>query len=76
MDASYLRLKNLILSYELPKALVSRIRSKGISVFVSADNLITWTKYEGADPERASSTGNFQQYPQAKIFSAGLTAKF
>ncbi len=76
MDASYLRLKNLILSYELPVALVSKIRSKGISVFVSADNLITWTKYEGADPERASSTGNFQQYPQAKIFSAGLTAKF
>jgi TonB-linked SusC/RagA family outer membrane protein len=76
MDASYLRLKNVILSYNLPKAWLSRIKAKDLSVFVSADNLATWTKYEGADPERASSTGNFQQYPQAKIFSAGLNVKF
>jgi TonB-linked SusC/RagA family outer membrane protein len=76
MDASYLRLKNVILSYNLPKAWTSRIKAKDLSVFVSADNLVTWTRYEGADPERASSTGNFQQYPQAKIFSAGFNVKF
>ncbi|MBO9657529.1 MAG: hypothetical protein J7527_01765, partial [Chitinophagaceae bacterium] len=76
MDASYLRLKNVILSYNLPKAWISRIKAKDLSVFISADNLITWTKYEGADPERASTTGNFAQYPQAKIFNAGLNVKF
>jgi TonB-linked SusC/RagA family outer membrane protein len=76
MDASYLRLKNVILSYNLPKAWISRIKAKDLSVFISADNLITWTKYEGADPERASTTGNFAQYPQAKIFNAGVNVKF
>lgn len=75
-DASYLRLKNIMLSYSLPKALVSRIRAKDLMVYISGDNLLTWTKYEGSDPERASVTGNYAQYPQARIFNAGFNIKF
>ncbi|MFT2010107.1 TonB-dependent receptor [Pontibacter sp. 13R65] len=75
-DASYLRLKNVVLSYSLPTALVSRIKSKGISVYVSGDNLLTWTKYEGSDPERASITGNFAQYPQTRIYNIGTNINF
>ncbi len=75
-DASYLRLKNIMLSYTFPQELVSRIRAKGLTVYISGDNLLTWTKYEGADPERASVTGNFAQYPQAKIYNVGLNVKF
>ncbi|TXK31104.1 TonB-dependent receptor [Pontibacter qinzhouensis] len=75
-DASYLRLKNVVLSYSLPSALVSRIKAKGISVYVSGENLLTWTKYEGGDPERASITGNFAQYPQAKIYNVGTNINF
>jgi hypothetical protein len=75
-DASYLRLKNVVLSYTLPSALVSRIKSKGISVYVSGDNLLTWTNYEGGDPERASITGNFAQYPQARIYNVGTNINF
>ena len=75
-DASYLRLKNIMLSYTFPGALTSRIKAKGITVYVSGDNLLTWTKYEGSDPERASVTGNFAQYPQAKIYNVGLNVKF
>jgi TonB-linked SusC/RagA family outer membrane protein len=75
MDASYLRLKNVVLSYEIPASLTKKIHSKGLTVYISGDNLFTITDYEG-DPERASTTGNYAQYPQAKIFNAGLNIKF
>jgi len=76
MDASYLRLKNILISYSVPRSIISRIKAKDLAIFLSADNVATWTKYEGGDPERGNSTGNFQQYPQARIFSAGLNIKF
>ncbi|MBL7742028.1 MAG: TonB-dependent receptor [Chitinophagaceae bacterium] len=76
MDASYLRLKNLMLSYNIPASILSKIRSKGMTVYVSGENLATFTKYEGSDPERASQTGNYVQYPQARIINVGLNVKF
>ena len=76
MDASYLRLKNIMLSYDLPASLISRIKARELSIYLSADNVITWTKYEGNDPERGNATGNFAQYPQARIFNVGLNVKF
>ncbi|WP_231490910.1 TonB-dependent receptor [Pedobacter sp. Leaf170] len=75
-DASYLRLKNVMLGYDVPVGAISRIGIKNLNVYVSADNLFTVTKYEGGDPERASSTGNLAQYPQTKIFNIGLNVKF
>ncbi|WP_316817324.1 TonB-dependent receptor [Pedobacter nyackensis] len=74
-DASYLRLKNLYLSYTVPEAITKKIMAKGITVYVSGDNLITWTKYEGNDPERAGS-GRFAQFPQLRIYTAGLKIKY
>ncbi len=74
-DASYLRLKNLYLSYIIPKKITDKIRSKGLTLYVSADNLLTFTKYEGADPERAAG-GRFAQFPQVKIITGGLNIKF
>lgn len=74
-DASYLRLKNLYLSYSVPQGIVRKIKSQGITVFASADNLATWTKYEGNDPERAGS-GRFAQFPQLKTISGGINIKF
>ena len=82
-DASYLRLKNLYLSYAFNQKILSKIRSKGLTIYISGDNLVTWTKYEGNDPERASA-GNptngtstrFAQFPQLKIYTAGLSIKF
>ena len=76
MDASYLRLKNVMLSYSLPASVYSKIKAKGLTIYISADNLVTFTKYEGSDPERGSTTGNFVQYPQARILNAGLNVKF
>lgn len=74
-DASYLRLKNLYLSYAFNEKILSKIRSKGLTIYVSGDNLITWTKYEGNDPERAGS-GRFAQFPQLRIYTAGLSIRF
>lgn len=74
-DASYLRLKNLYLSYDFPELVTKKIAAKGITVYVSGDNLLTWTKYEGNDPERSGS-GRFAQFPQLRIYTAGIKIKY
>lgn len=75
-DASYLRLKNVMLSYDIPTNWLTTAKIKGAQVYVSADNVFTITDYKGADPERASTSGNFAQYPQAKIFNIGANIRF
>jgi TonB-linked SusC/RagA family outer membrane protein len=82
-DASYLRLKNVNLSYVLPKKVSDKVRSKGITVYVSGDNLLTFTKFEGADPETASRSGStisgwgrYAQFPQVRILNLGVDVKF
>ncbi len=74
-DASYMRLKNLYLSYTFPESITQRVAAKGITVYVSGDNLITWTKYEGNDPERSGS-GRFAQFPQLRMYTAGIKIKY
>jgi TonB-linked SusC/RagA family outer membrane protein len=75
-DASYLRLKNVMLGFDVPVGAIAKIGIKSLGVYLSGDNLFTSTKYEGGDPERASSTGNLAQYPQTKIYNVGLNVKF
>jgi TonB-linked SusC/RagA family outer membrane protein len=74
-DASYFRLKNIMLSYNFPRSLVSKVKLKDLSIYLSADNVFTITDYEGNDPERASTTGNFAAYPQARILNLGFNVK-
>ena len=82
-DASFLRLKNLTLGYNLPKRISSKIHSSQIKIYVSAQNLITWTKYTGFDPEvsrNEQSTLNqgidYSIYPSSKSFLGGLSISF
>jgi TonB-linked SusC/RagA family outer membrane protein len=75
-NASYLRLKNIVLSYTLPRNVISRIKSKELTVYVSADNLFTITDFEFGDPERTSSSLGNPPYPQARILNAGVNVKF
>lgn len=82
-DASYLRLKNVNLSYALPQRIANKIWSKGLTVYVSGDNLLTFTKFEGADPETLSRTGStiggwgrYAQFPQVRIINFGVDVKF
>ena len=79
-DASYLRLKNLYLSYNIPQSILKKIAAKEVMIYLSGDNLITWTKYEGNDPERAIGGGTgasrFAQFPQLRMLTAGIKLKF
>jgi TonB-linked SusC/RagA family outer membrane protein len=82
-DASFLRLKLITLGYTFPKSFSSKIGTKSIKLYVSAENLLTWTKYTGYDPEVSSYEQNnlypgidFGAYPNSKTFITGLNVTF
>ncbi|MFD1628243.1 TonB-dependent receptor [Pseudopedobacter beijingensis] len=81
-DGSYLRLKTVNLSYSLPQKLTKKISSDNITVFVSAQNLYTWTNYSGMDPEvsvrnSALTPGfDYSAYPRGRTYTMGLKATF
>jgi hypothetical protein len=55
-NASYIRLKNVSLSWELPKTIQNKAHIKGWRIYILAQNLLTITNYYGLDPETGSST--------------------
>ncbi|RAK69316.1 SusC/RagA family TonB-linked outer membrane protein [Hymenobacter edaphi] len=82
-DGSYVRLKNLTLAYNVPAGLTRRAYISGLRVYATTQNLVTWTKYSGYDPEVSSdpfsTTGfgrDFGVYPQARTYTVGLNATF
>lgn len=82
-DGSYVRLKNLSLGYSLPAVIVGKLGVSQLRFYVTAQNLITWTKYTGFDPEvsRNEQTTLTQGidngvYPGSKTFLGGLTLTF
>ncbi|MGO4290667.1 SusC/RagA family TonB-linked outer membrane protein [Chitinophaga sp. RAB17] len=56
-DASYVRLRNLTVSYDLPTAMLTKAKITRARIYASAQNVFTITKYIGFDPEAASNTG-------------------
>ncbi|MBV8253050.1 MAG: TonB-dependent receptor [Chitinophaga sp.] len=56
-DASYLRLRNLTVSYTVPQSLLTRVKINSARVYCSAQNVFTLTKYIGFDPEAAANSG-------------------
>jgi TonB-linked SusC/RagA family outer membrane protein len=81
-DGSYLRLKTAALAYSLPARLIKKLYLSNLTVDVSAQNLITWTKYSGLDPEVSVANNvlqpgyDFSGYPNAKTIVFGLKASF
>ncbi len=85
-SGSYFRMKNIQLTYQLPKVLLSKLGLSATSVYIQGQNLFTATKYSGMDPEvnlRAYSSGNDRQigvdggsYPVAKTVLVGLNLSF
>ena len=80
VDGSYLRLKNISLGYTLPRNLTRQISIDRLRFFVMAENLVTWTKYWGFDPEISSGGKSLGidkgVYPQARIWTVGLNLTF
>lgn len=76
-DGSYVRLKTVTLSYDVPQRVLSAIKVKSLRVFVQGVNLATWTKFDGIDPEVVANnnsvgTSSFGTYPLGRQFSAGI----
>ncbi len=75
-DASFLRLKNLMLSYSFPQKKLRKIRViSGVKIYAQAQNLFTFTKFTGLDPEGSSNMYQ-AQYPMARQFTFGLDLTF
>jgi TonB-linked SusC/RagA family outer membrane protein len=75
-DASFLRLRNVTLGYELPKSILAKTKLiKGVRVFLQGQNLYTWTSWRGLDPENNDVFGRFQ-YPNTRTYTAGLNVNF
>jgi TonB-dependent starch-binding outer membrane protein SusC len=73
-DASYVRLKQVGLSYLLPNKIISRIGFQSVKFYTQAINLLTWTKWTGFDPEFTDLSGNGNQgiIPQSRSFIFGV----
>ena len=91
MNAAYLRLKNLQVGYDLPTRLSSRIGAKSTRVFVTGENLWTWSplyKYsDNIDVENATApsdqfanpggnSGDAYNYPMLRSYNIGATVTF
>ena len=75
-DASFLRLKNVMLSYSLPSEWLQRQNVvRGARVYVQAQNLLTFTHFSGLDPEGTSNV-YAAQYPMARQYTFGLDLTF
>ena len=74
-DGSYLRLKNLTLGYTLPESLIKKASINSLRFYMSAQNLLTLTKYSGFDPEIQGGVDN-SNYPLTRTISFGVDLKF
>ncbi len=82
-DGSYIRLQNISLSYTFPKKLIQKLYLSNLKVYVNLQNVYTWTKYEGYDPEVGAMYGDalmtgldYGRYPSPRIYTFGLNVSF
>ncbi len=81
-DGSFLRLKTLQLSYTLPQKFTHKIRLNTVQVFIAGQNLWTWTKYTGLDPEVSTRNSaltpgfDYSAYARNRIYTAGVKIVF
>jgi len=73
-NASYLRLKNMEIGYNLPKDLISKIKIKGLRIYANGQNLATFSKIKVVDPELDNYRGF--GYPQQKVYNFGINVQF
>ena len=83
-DASFLKLRSITVRYNFTQALLKKLRIKAFSAYLTAENLITFTKYLGQDPEVSSTTApnpfniltDLSNTPPPIMFTLGVTATF
>ncbi len=75
-NAAFVRLKNLTISYTLPKSIMRKTKiMENLRIFATGRNLLTFTKYTGIDPEVDSNIG-LANYPNPRQYTFGLEIKF
>ena len=82
-DGSYFRLKNLTFGYDFPQQLIKKAHMTKCRIYFSADNLLTFTKFSGMDPEITLETSTYDlagmystNYPVGRTFQGGLEISF
>ena len=77
-DGDYLRLKILSLGYSLPKSIVNTIKAQRVRFYLTGENLLTFTKYTGFDPEVGGGVFGVDKgfYPQARSILFGVNMNF
>jgi hypothetical protein len=81
-DGSYIRLKTMQLGYNFQGGFLKRMKISAFRLYVSAQNLLTWTKYTGFDPEVSAYNSaltpgfDYSVYPRARTIAGGLNLTF
>jgi TonB-linked SusC/RagA family outer membrane protein len=80
-DGSFLRLRNVSLGYNIPSSVVKNLKINSCRVYLTGENLLTFTNYSGYDPEVAGNRALLPgldglSYPRSRIFTFGLNVKF
>jgi len=73
---SYLRMKNITLSYDFPQPLIKKVSLNSLQLFVQADNLLTFSKNQGLDPEQGITGLTYYRYPAMRSISGGINVSF
>jgi hypothetical protein len=82
-DGSYLRIQNISFGYNLPKNLISKAKLTNAKFYISVQNMYTFTKYKGYDPELGSFNNSvtnmnidYGHYPNPRTFTVGGNFEF
>ncbi len=73
-NGDYLRLKTFNLGYTIPTGVMQKLHMHSIRVYLSGQNLVTWSKIKNFDPEVSAQNG--QYYPQVKVITVGANVTF
>ena len=76
VNASYLALKNVTLSYTLPKSIQNKLDMKGCKVFLTGDNLFLLCKRKGMDPQQSFNGTSDYTYVPNRVVSLGINVTF
>jgi hypothetical protein len=77
-DGDYLRFKTVQLGYSLPKDVLEKVKIDRIRLYITGENLFTFTKYTGYDPEIGGNVMGIDRgyYPQARTGMLGVNLQF
>jgi len=82
-DGSFVRIQNITLGYKLPRTVINRVKMNNLRLFVTVQNLYTFTKYTGYDPEVGSYNNSIRlmnvdagHYPNPRTYMGGVSVEF